>query len=66
MRLLAAYVVIVFVVGFFGVELGFEFDKLMPTLAVPIGLAIFFGVLIAGWPLAVYVTERWLLSEQPK
>ena len=62
MRLLAAYVVIVLVVGFFGVELGFELDTLMPTLAIPIGLAIFFAVLIAGWPAAVFVTERWLIG----
>ena len=62
MRLLVAYVVIVLIVGFFGVELGFELDSLMPTLAIPLGLAIFFGVLIAGWPAAVFVTEKWLMG----
>jgi hypothetical protein len=69
MRLIAAYVVIVFAFGFFGIELGIEFDHLipnLPSLSILIALAIFFGVLIAGWPLAVFVTEKWLMGEQPK
>jgi hypothetical protein len=69
MRLIAAYVVIVFVFGFFGVELGLEFDHLLPdlpTLSLTIALGIFFGVLIAGWPLAVFITEKWLMGNQPR
>ena len=69
MRLIAAYLVIVFVFGFFGVELGIEFDHLLPgfpTLSLSIALAIFFGVLVAGWPLAVFVTEKWLMGAPPK
>ena len=57
MRLIAAYLVIVFVFGFFGVELGIEFDHLLPgfpTLSLSIALAIFF------------VTEKWLMGAPPK
>jgi hypothetical protein len=68
MRLIAAYLVIVIVIGFFGVELGIQFDHLVPnspSLSVSVAVAIFFGVLIAGWPLAVFVTEKWLMGGQP-
>jgi hypothetical protein len=66
MRLLAAYVAIVLVVGFFGVEVGFQLDRLVPSLAVPLGLGLFFGVLIVGWPIAVFITERWLVPAPAK
>jgi len=69
MRLIAAYLVIVFVFGFFGVELGIQVDHLLPslpTLSLSVALAIFFGVLVAGWPVAVFVTEKWLMGAQPK
>ena len=61
MRLIAVYVAIVMVVGFFGVELGYFLERLIPALSVPIMLGLFFGTLIVGGPVAVYITERWLM-----
>lgn len=66
MRLLATYAAIVLVVGFVGVQVGFQLDRLVPTLAVPLGLSLFFGVLIVGWPIAVFITERWLIPTPAK
>ena len=66
MRLLASYVAIVIMVGFVGVQIGFQLDRLVPTLAVPLGLGLFFGVLIVGWPIAVFITERWFMPEPAK
>ncbi|MGZ6008628.1 MAG: hypothetical protein ACXWLO_05000 [Rhizomicrobium sp.] len=63
MRLLGAYTVIVFVMGFFAVQLGFQLDHISPLLAVPIALCLYFAVLIIGWPIAVFVTERWLMGK---
>jgi hypothetical protein len=60
MRLLGAYVVIIFVVGFFAIQLGLQLDRISPTLAVPIALVLYFGVLVIGWPIAVFITDRWL------
>jgi hypothetical protein len=66
MRLIAVYVAIVIVVGFFGVELGYYLERLMPSLSVPIMLGLFFGILIVGGPVAVYITERWLMPAPAK
>ena len=63
MRLLGAYTIVVFVMGFFAVQLGFELDHILPLLAVPIALCLYFAVLIAAWPVAVLVTERWLMGK---
>ena len=60
MRLLATYFVIVFVVGYFAVQLGFQLDHISPMLAVPIALFLYFGVLVVGWPIAIFVTDHWL------
>jgi len=66
MRLIAVYVAIVLVVGFLGVELGFYLERLMPALSVPIMLGMFFSTLVVGGPIAVYVTERWLMPAPAK
>ena len=60
MSLLAVYVVIVLAVELMAVELGLFLDTLAPAFAVPMGLGLFFAVLVLGWPLAIYITERWL------
>lgn len=59
MQLIIVYVVLVFVGEFIAVQIGFFFDQALPTFALPIALGLFFTVLAAMWPLAVYVTERW-------
>jgi len=66
MRLLMVYVAIVVVVEAIAVRLGFYLDRVSPTFAVPMALALFFGVLWVGWPIAVYITERWLVPAEPK
>jgi hypothetical protein len=63
MLLLLVYLVFVIVGESGAVGLGLYLDHAAPTLSIPIALALFFSVLAAGWPLAVYVTERWLIRK---
>ncbi len=63
MRLLIVYVLLVVVGNVIAVQIGFYLDKAAPTFAIPIALGLFFTVLGVMWPLAVYVTERWLLQK---
>jgi hypothetical protein len=65
MWLMVVYTVVLLVGEFFAVELGLFLDTLYPTLAVPIALSLFFGVLVlAFWP-AVWITQRWF-EPKPK
>ena len=66
MRLIAVYVAVVMVASFFGAELGYFLEPLMPALSVPIMLALFFGTLIVGGPVAVYISERRLMPAPAK
>lgn len=43
-------------------------DGMVPdTWSMIIYMAMFFGVIWGAWPIAVYITEQWLMrtSEQP-
>jgi hypothetical protein len=60
MRLMAVYVLIVLVIEAIAVRIGLYLDTWAPTFTVPMALGLFFAVLALGWPLAVYITERWL------
>ena len=63
MWLIVVYVVIALVGEFIAVELGLYLDKVYPALAVPIALALFFGVLVLAFPPAVWITKRWFVSQ---
>ena len=60
MRLLVVYVLIVVAVELIAVQIGLYLDHVFPTFSVPLALGLFFAVLGLGWPVAVYVTDRWL------
>lgn len=59
MRLMAVYILLVVIGEVVAVELGLYLDGVLPTLSVPIALALFFSVLVAMWPAAVGVTEKF-------
>jgi hypothetical protein len=63
LRLLAVYVLIVVAVELAAVRIGLYLDHVFPTFSLPIALGLFFAVLWVGWPIAVYITERWLTSK---
>lgn len=63
MQLLIVYVLLVVAGVFVAAEIGFYLDNAMPSLSLPISLGMFFAVLILMWPLAVYITERWLVPK---
>jgi hypothetical protein len=63
MRLLIVYVLLVVVGESIAVKIGFYLDTAMPSLSLPIVLGMFFAILILMWPLAVYLTERWLVPK---
>lgn len=63
MRLMLVYVLLVIVGEIAAVELGLYLDSVVPTFSLPIALALFFSVLVVMWPLAVFITERWLMPK---
>lgn len=58
MWLMIVYVAVALVGEFVAVELGLYLDNIYPTLAVPIALALFFGVLVLAFPPSVWLTKR--------
>ena len=63
MQLLIVYVAFVVAADLVAIQIGLVFDRVMPSLSLPIALGMFFAVFGLMWPLAVYVTERWLTSK---
>lgn len=63
MRLLLTYVVTVIVCEFLAIQLGFQLDKLSPSFALPMALALFFGVLVVGWPVAVFLHDKFFAKK---
>ena len=63
MRLMVVYVVIVVLVELVAIRIGIKLDTLYPTLSVPMALGLFFGALGLGWPIAVFIVDRWLPSK---
>ncbi len=64
MRLMVVYALLVILGEIAAVELGLYLDGVLPSLSLPIALALFFSVLVVMWPIAVFVTERWLLGKE--
>jgi hypothetical protein len=60
MRLLVVYVLIVVAVELLAVQIGLYLDQAFPAFSLPLALGLFFAVLGLGWPIAVYITDRWL------
>ena len=45
------------------VSLGMLLDNVVPDgWNMIVAMALFFGVIFAMWPVAVFVTERWFMS----
>ncbi len=63
MQLLIVYVLLVVGGELIAVRIGFYLDTAMPSLSLPIVLGMFFAILLVMWPLAVFITERWLVAK---
>jgi hypothetical protein len=63
MQLLIVYILLVVGGELIAVRIGFYLDTAMPSLSLPIVLGMFFAILLLMWPLAVYITERWLVPK---
>ena len=63
MRLITVYCVLVAVGEVITFGLGLMVERYIPTFSMLIYMAMFFGVLWGGWPIAVHITERWLMSD---
>jgi hypothetical protein len=63
MRLIAVYCILVAVGEVVTFFLGLIVERLVPSFSMLIYMLMFFGVLWGGWPISVYITERWLMSE---
>lgn len=63
MQLLIVYVVLALAGELVVVAIGLFLDYELPTLSLPISLALFFATLGVTWPIAVKITERWLVRQ---
>ena len=59
MHLLVIYCVVVLVGEVLAYGLGRVVEDIYPSWSMLLYMAMFFGVLWAGWPFAVQLTERW-------
>ena len=62
MRLIAVYCVVVAIGEVLAFLVGLVVERAFPSLSMLIYMGMFFGVLWGGWPLAVALTEKLLLS----
>ena len=65
MALLIVYVLLVAVGEVFAAMLGIYLDRVSATWSLPIALALVFSVIAFSWPLAVFVTDRWIPEKLP-
>jgi hypothetical protein len=62
--LMALYIAITVVAQTIGYFVALMVERTAPAIGLPAFLAISLGMLIIGWPIAVYLTER-LLGPEP-
>jgi hypothetical protein len=61
MVVIAIYVLLVAVGQVVAVTLGIYLDKTVPAgWSIILAMGLFFGVFAVMWPVAVFVTERWV------
>lgn len=63
MVLIGAYVVCIVFGNLIAWQVGLVVEQRWPVIGLPAFLAMFFGVLILAWPIAVRLTARW--DEKP-
>jgi hypothetical protein len=66
MILIVVYVGMVVIGEFIAFGLGRVVDAAVPSWSMMIYMGMFFGVLWAAWPLAVFVTEKWVIPSPAK
>jgi hypothetical protein len=59
MHLLLIYLVIITIGEVIAFGLGRIVEDIYPAFSMVLYMAMFFGVLWGGWPIAVQLTERW-------
>ena len=64
MAVMIVYVITVIVGETIAIQIGLFLDKALPTYSLPCALALFFSTLFLSWPIAVRITERWIVREK--
>jgi hypothetical protein len=59
MHLLVIYLAVITIGEIIAFGLGRVVEDVLPAFSMLIYMAMFFGVLWGGWPIAVQLTERW-------
>jgi hypothetical protein len=63
MRLIVVYCILVAIGEVIAFFLGLIVEQVIPSFSMLIYMLMFFGVLWGGWPISVYITERWLMPD---
>ena len=63
MQLIGVYVVLAIIGAFVSFFLGRIVDRFVPDYSMIIFMAFFFGNLWVMWPIAVWVTEKYLVRK---
>jgi hypothetical protein len=63
MQLIAVYVIFAIIGEFIAFFIGRIIDGFLPDYSMPAFMAMFFGVLWLAWPIAVWVTEKYLVRQ---
>jgi hypothetical protein len=63
MWLLVVYPILLLIGELVAIEVGLYLDRVYPPLALPVALTLIFGVLVVAYPPAVWITERWFLTD---
>jgi F0F1-type ATP synthase assembly protein I len=67
MIVMIVYVLLVVAGEVVAIGLGSMLDQYVASgWSMIVAMALFFGVIAMMWPLAVFITERWLVSEPAK
>ncbi|MEW6449508.1 hypothetical protein [Leptospira sp. severe_002] len=63
MQLIGVYVILAIIGAFISFFLGQIVDRVLPDYSMIIFMAMFFGNLWLMWPIAVRITEKYILRE---
>jgi hypothetical protein len=66
MILIVVYVVLVAIGEVIAFGIGAMLDGMFPTWSMILYMALFFGVIAGAWPVAVFVTEKYIVTESDK
>jgi hypothetical protein len=66
MQVMIVYVLLVFVAEVAAFGVGTVLDRVVPAFSMILYMVLFFGILAVCWPIAVMITEKWLMPKAAK